>query len=299
MNAPGRAAPDPHARRRGAVLVMVLVLGLVGSSLAVVALRASAAGARAASIYLDEVRAEELGQAATDLVAVRMLQPDPQARRAGAFAVRFADALVEVDYVAETARIDLSAASPELLAALIESAGEAPSTARLVADRFVDWRDPDQVRRPSGAEAEDYARAGRSGPADRPFGHVAELDRVLGVPSGLAARLAPALTVASGEAGVDPTIAGRPVIRALMGGDDRRVEAFVARREAGFRRRDELLSFFPSAARGFVAAGPGRAVRADIRVTVRDRFRRRYEAVLTASGDGGMDARVVSWQSYR
>lgn len=281
-------------RRRGAVLLMVLVLAAAASSLAVVAMRSSATAARAASVYLDEVRTEQLGRAATDLIAARLQGTEPQVRRAGAFRARFADAEVEVNYVSENARVDLNAAPPELLAALFQAVGVRPTEARALADRVVDWRDADAVKRPSGAELEDYARAGRPGPGNRPFSHVAELAQVLDVPAGVRDAVLPFVTVASGQAGVDPTLAGRPVVKALMGGDERRTDLFVAARAAGFESRQAILGAFPTASQAFVGLEPGRAVRASIRVVARGRFERRYEAVVGAA-EGGLDVPVIAW----
>jgi general secretion pathway protein K len=282
---------------RGAVLLMVLIFGAAASSLAVTAMRSSSAGVRAATVYLDEVRAEELGRAAVDLIAARLASAEPGVRRAGAFAVPFADAVVEVSYIGETARVDLNAAPPELLAALFQAAGASPTEARLYADRIVDWRDPDDTKRPSGAEAEDYARAGLPPPGNRNFVHLAELDQVLGLPAGMRQAIAGAVTVASGKAGVDPTISGRLVVRALSGGEERRADTFIGRRGAGFERREEIVAAFPSSSRTFIDLDPGRAVRATIRVVVRGRFERRFEAVVGSEG-GGIDVQVVSWQSY-
>ncbi|MEJ1159969.1 general secretion pathway protein GspK [Prosthecomicrobium sp. N25] len=284
--------------RRGAVLLMVLVLGLVASSVTVVALRASSAGVRSATVFVDEMRAEALGQAATDLVAAAVASGRPDAARAGAFRSRFADGEAIVEYRAETARVDLNLAAPELMTTLFEAAGAEPRVARELADRVVDWRDPDSAKRPSGAERDDYRAAGRSGPANRPFSHMAEVEGVLGMGRGLLARLAPAVTVASGSARVDPILADPLVVLALMGGDRRRTEDFLALRRQPFARMEDVTAPFPNASRAFIGLDGGKAVRAAIRIVLRDGFERRYEAVV-GGAEAGAGPSVLAWESVK
>jgi general secretion pathway protein K len=288
--------PDP---RRGAVLLMVLVLGLVAASLTVVAMRASSAGIRSASVFLDEIRAETLGHAAIDLVAAQVLSGVGEAKRAGALRGRFADGEVSVQYRSEMARVDLNEAPPELLTLLFEAAGAEPAMARQMADRIVDWRDTDSTKRPSGAERDDYAASGRAGPANRPFSHLSEVDGVLGMTGQMMRRIAPAVTVSSGNPKVDPLLADPLVVLALMGGDRRRTESFLEARQKPFERTAEVTNPFPNAGRTHIGLEGGKAVRAEIRVVARSGFERRFEAILGTTAESGVDVPVFSWQSYR
>lgn len=295
---PGDRSGDP---RRGAVLLMVLILGLFASALTVVALRAGSAAARSASVYLDEIRAEQLGQSATDLIAARLAGDEAEAKRAGAFQARFLEGVVEVAYVSEAGRIDLNLAEPELIAALFQGLGAEPSVARTVADRVVDWRDEDNEKRPSGAEQEDYRRAGLAGPANRPLSHVSELDQILAsidLDPAVAQAARSLVTVSAGTARIDPGIAPPLLIRALMGGEGGRAESYLASRTAGFARARDATEAFPNAIRKFVGFEPAQAVRATVRVTLKDGFRRSYEAVVKA--DRADDkVTVESWRSLR
>jgi hypothetical protein len=120
----------------------------------------------------------------------------------------------------ESGRIDLNAASDELIEALatvaVEAAGREPQAALPLAHAILDWRDPDRERRLAGAEARDYASAGGiARPRDGPFRFVAELRSVRGVDEALHAVLAPALSVHHGAELplIETTI---PLVRAAL-----------------------------------------------------------------------------------
>ncbi|WP_237481970.1 hypothetical protein, partial [Lichenibacterium dinghuense] len=131
-----------------------------------------------------------------------------------------------------------------------------------------------------------------------------------GLPDAVARRLLPSLTVSSGAATVDPVLADRTVLLALLGSDER-VDDYVRRREAGFGDKDSALALLPVPSRDFVAFDDVPAVRAVARVRVANRYERRYEFVLAppastppvaapdaGDGAGGRSAApvVVSWR---
>src|SRR5262249_41478077 len=101
----------------------------------------------------------------------------------------------------EAGKVDLNAASDRLLQALLAGVGVPASQA--TADAIMDFRDDDSIKRPQGAEREEYRAAGRPGPKNAPFSVVEELEQVLGVDSALAARLRPHVTVYTGQPGID------------------------------------------------------------------------------------------------
>jgi general secretion pathway protein K len=280
---------------RGAVLLMVLLLGAFASTLVVVALRSTGAAARATAVFTDEMQAEELGRSAADMLAGYVSTPDPATRRTGAFTATLAGAEVQVAYVNETARIDINAAKPELLAALFRAYGVDASAATGLAERVVDYRDGDNEKQPMGAELEDYRRAGRPAPANRPFEQTSEIAAVLGMPPALAKAVAPLLTTVSESEQVDPTMASEAIVRVLMDNDAERTERFLARRAAGFERAQDVAGFFPTPVRGLIGFEPGKGLRAIVTVRVRGRFERRYEAVL-ALGQTALQTHVASWQ---
>lgn len=76
--------------------------------------------------------------------------------------------------------IDVNAASEELLhdffAGLVSSSDRADSLTQAI----LDWRDPDDVPRPLGAEREWYEREGRTLPSNGPLSNVRELQYIRG-----------------------------------------------------------------------------------------------------------------------
>src|SRR5439155_26959058 len=77
------------------------------------------------------------------------------------------DAAVVVTAVDESAKIDLNMApDPLLKSALLNIGGLDDQATAKVLDSIGDWRDPDDFRRPNGAEEADYRAAGlKYGPA--------------------------------------------------------------------------------------------------------------------------------------
>ena len=112
--------------------------------------------------------------------------------------------------------VDLNAAPPERLAALITALGLDPDEAARLSDNIADWRDEDGLARLHGAERTDYVAAHMSGPGNRPFEVETELASVLGATPPLVACLAPYLTVFSGAPEVEPS-AAPPSLRGLLG----------------------------------------------------------------------------------
>jgi len=194
--------------------VLWLMLALAVIAAAVGGREREAAGTRAAVAW----------QTRLDLV-IRALLPellDGLARGelvAGARLVRtFGEIRVEVAIGGESGRVDLNAAPPALLDALLAAHGVPAARREALRDALLDWRDADDLVRLAGAEAAAYRRAGRPGPANRPFYHPAELIDVLGFDEELVRRLWPDITTATGRASVEPALAS-PALRRTLGVD--------------------------------------------------------------------------------
>jgi hypothetical protein len=163
-------------------------------------------------------------------------------------------------------RLDLNRASPEALRTLLGDS---------LADAVLDWRDPDDVARPLGAEGDWYRAQRRVLPRNAPLGDVAELRLVRGFDSATVQRLEPLLTT-SGDVEVDLNAAPRAVLATLPGLDAAAIATIVARRgSAPIRSTDELLTVLPQASRAAVLERyqefAGRAVYAPSRVVLRVR----------------------------
>jgi hypothetical protein len=133
------------------------------------------------------------------------------------------------------------------LAALPLDAGAADR----LAERIVDWRDPDAFRRVRGAEHDDYVRTGaRRLPANADFSRVDELRDVDGMTPELFARIAPFVTVL-GAGQINVNTAPRAVLLSLPGVGDESVAAIVRAQHSRrpIRSIEELTTMLSSGAR--------------------------------------------------
>jgi general secretion pathway protein K len=144
--------------------------------------------------------------------------------------------------------IDLNAASEQLLTDLFAVAGGVErAVATTLAQRVLDWRDPDEQPRPSGAENAAYAAARspfrtRGGPFEAPE----DLLQVLGVDFDLYVKLRRFVTVHQrGSGRVSPVSAPLPVLRILARGNAQLAIAYARARAASGGLADS--SRFPSA----------------------------------------------------
>ncbi|MES2859299.1 MAG: type II secretion system minor pseudopilin GspK [Pseudomonadota bacterium] len=205
---------------RGAALLLVMWLILLLSGL----VAGYAMSARIESLQGNglarSVGAREVARAGIEIAVSRLGNPDPAQRwvpDGRGNAISFEGASIDVAVRDETGKIDLNAASADLLAALLRGLGEPQGSATRLAGAILDWRDDDTLTQPSGgAEDADYASAGLAwGAKDAPFETVAEVEQVLGMRPGLYAEAAPYLTVYTGTAMPDAAFADGMVLAAM------------------------------------------------------------------------------------
>lgn len=246
--------------QRGIALITVLWLLLLLSVIAAGTLRGARTETNLARNGAEAAAARALAEAGVARALLALSDPvieDGWRHDGSPRSWPFAAGSVEISIQDSAGRIDLNRAPVALLAGLARAAGLEPGPATALADAIADFRDRNELRRLNGAEDGDYRTAGQPwGAKDAPFDRVAELARVLGMTPELMARLRPAVTVASGREGIDPTIAPRAALLALPGVDAQEVEAFVARRDDPGRAAGPLTTapqaFLASGARGRV-----------------------------------------------
>lgn len=216
---------------RGVALLLVLWLVALFAALVGGFARTAQMERLQGSVLRDGVVAGEAARAGIEYALVRVGADDRRLRwipdgRDNPW--QFGDAVVTVRIVDEMGKVDLNAAQPPLLAALLRQVGVAPGDADRLAGAIADWRDPDSLNQPSGgAEDDDYAAAGRPyGAKDAPFESIAEVEQVLGMTPPIYAKLEPFLTVFSGNNTPDASYAS-PEVLAAMGLD---AAGIVARR---------------------------------------------------------------------
>ena len=243
---------------RGIALIVVLwltvLIAVIGSSFAY-SMRGEALAARN-TMSLAQARAAADG--AIERTAFELSRPRISADvwNADGQPHAFSDGDIALTATAydESARIDLNAGSEALLKGLLQNVGGLdPETAQRTLDAILDWRDPDDLKRPNGAEAPEYRAAGsKYVPTNAPFESVGELQRVLGMTPSLMARLVHTLTVYSRQQGVNLANAPRDVLLALPGVTAEQVDAFIAAREDALKNRLPIPPFPPG--QGFAAA---------------------------------------------
>jgi general secretion pathway protein K len=290
----GRTAPR-HAQS-GIALVLVLwltvLLTVIASGFAF-SMRSEALAARNA-LSLAQARAAADG--AVERVAFELQRPripDAWAPDGAPHTWQDGDVSITGSAVDEASRIDINVAPDALLKSMLIAQGIDDDKAAHLADAIADWRDPDDLKRPNGAEDADYRAAGlKYGPANGPFETVAELSRVLGMTADLYARLAPIVTVYSRQPGVNPLTASREVLLALPNATPEAVDAYLTQRTAAIAAKQPVPPFPPVQAY-LSGAIPVWRIRAEAMTPDGVTFAR--EAVLRPSADPQRPLIALAW----
>lgn len=238
---------DAHQRQdRGFALLLVLwsmaLLGLIAASFATTT-RTNALIVRNA---VDNAAARALADGGVMLAIYNLLDPDRQdAWRADGTIHRIdmETGQISVQVVDEGGKIDLNADTRPLLAAVLQNLGLPEPDAMALADAIADFRDPDDIPGPRGAERADYRRAGTvSLPPNRPFASVAELLDVMGMTTEVFTRIEPFVTVHSGVETINPMTAPGDLLLALTGADALAMDDFLAARGAPDSGTDDIFN---------------------------------------------------------
>lgn len=270
--------------RDGFILISVLgalivLAGLVGAVSYLV--RTAVVGAAAVK---QDLTADALTRSGIELAGYELFMLRRPAASVNAQRIRLNDGVVTLFARAESGRIDLNGAPPELLASAWASIGAPGMRPETFAARVVDYRDEDEEpSKDGGAEAAQYAAAGPNRlPANAPFEQVDELQNVLGVTLSAARALAPLMTVHNPAGKLSVFETSPAVLRALPGG------ASLVDRVASIRARppqdveNGLEAALGDAAKflSLETAPTAFSVRVEIE---RDGARRTTDVILTAS----------------
>ncbi len=282
---PAEASMRPLAsRQRGVALVLVLwvsvLLTVVASSFIVerrtetIIMRNSASLARAEA-------AADAGVARGIYDMYRSDNAPDRWRRDGTVQEWSFDSIpVRVELRDESAKIDINTASEALLRGLLVSSGLKDEEAARLIDAILDWRDPDSLKRPNGAEEPDYRDAGLAyKPANSAFQAIEELQLVLGMRPDLYRRLAPSITVFSRQQGVNPQIASRDVLLAIPGVTPEIVDRYIADREEA-RSQGLPLPTLPQAGAFAIGSSMVSTIRSEARLEDGTVFVREAVALL-------------------
>jgi general secretion pathway protein K len=289
------------SRQRGIAFVVVLwLLALLAILLGSFALLSRSESLQARH-YHDATRARYFAEAGIAHAAYSLAFPDQSLRwvpDGRPYEVPYRDAELAIRITDESGKIDLNAADEVLLSSFFQVMGLDLMDASALAAAIIDWRDPDDLVSISGAEAGEYEAAGRDyGPANAPFVTIAEVQQVLGMSYALFERIAPMLTVYSGQP--QPSLAFAPpeLLQALYG-----LDAGLARQLVELREQYDPASGMPPPLLpdGTPAVAPGGtgtySVRA--RATLPNGAWTELDAVIRLGGGGlsGLAYSVLRWQ---
>lgn len=272
---------------RGIALVMTLwvliLLGLIAASF----LRDSRLGTNLARNITENAKAEALADAGVNRAMLGLLDTDPKTGwRANGMPHQFAfgGGVIEIRIFDETAKVDLNRAPAPILLGLLKAAGLDDNRASSLADAINDFRDPDNERRPNGAEDPDYLAAGmEAGAKDAPFEDTEELMQVLGMTHELYVKISPYVTVYSNRSRVNLLTASDFVLNAIPNLTPEQIKKIQADRLQATqlqRVQSEVVT-----------------VRAEAKTGTGGVFVR--EAVLKRGGEAATPFQILSWRQGR
>ena len=247
----------------------------------------------AVSVNDDSVQAQALVSASLELTAYRLVTTRREDRPTrGAFSFRLGRANADVDFRSEAARVDLNMAPKELLSGLFTALGASYDNAQQYADRVIGWRTAPSADA-TDKETSLYRAAGLPyGPRGGPFGDIAELSLVLGIPPALVEAAMPYVTVYSGRAEINIRDAAPIVIAAIPGMTPARLTTFLGGASALAAQSDTAQL---GDLQNMVTTEGSKAMRVTVRVRF-DSGRRIVSQAVILVGGSEKPYRVLWWQ---
>ncbi|MCB1554467.1 MAG: general secretion pathway protein GspK [Xanthomonadales bacterium] len=212
-----------RTRQSGIAFLLVLwLLALLAIVLGAFALLARSERLMARQTF-EGAKARYAAEAGISQAVYALSWPDPAQRwmpDGRVYTFQFDDAEIEIEITDETGKLDLNQADQEILTRFFEVHGLETVDASALAAAVIDFRDPDDLITPGGAEDDDYEAAGLPyGAKDAPFDLVSEVQQVLGMSYALYQEIEPSLTVWSMQARPNPAFAPVDVLQAMPGMD--------------------------------------------------------------------------------
>jgi len=226
----------PGAAPRGVALLVVLwVIVLLGVLLGAFVISARTENLTTRFLF-DATRARYAAEAGLSLAVYQLRRPDPLNRWVAdgrVYEGTFDDAKLEISIVDEAGKVDINVADEATLFALMQAVGVEEPRARKLVDAIMDWRDADDLVRANGAEKLDYQAAGLSWePANTGFQTTGQIQQVLGMTYEIYERLAPYITVYTGQAQPSLGFSDAPVLQTVPGVTPEIAAQLVAQRRA-------------------------------------------------------------------
>ncbi len=278
--------------------VLVIVLWILAAFATLAAIYSAYAVTTAADIHApdDRLQAEASIGAGVEMTAFQQLAtPEPVRPSHGAFNMRVGRTNVAVRFQSEGARIDLNAASEDLLSGLFAAVGVDPASAKVYASRVIGWRTK-PAQNANSKEADLYAQLRVPyPPRQAPFEDVSELSLLPGLPPPVVERVLPFVTVFSGRPTVDVASAEPTVLSALPGMTPAILTAVLKARAGNSGDEKQLLAQLGPAVSGASVDRP-KTIRASIDVDFDNGRRVRAEVVLRPAETGKEPYDLLYWR---
>ena len=216
------------------MILVIWVIALMSVLLGSFALIARTENLQSRHMF-DTTAARYAAEAGLERAIFELRRPDPAQRWAGdgrPYEFQFDNALVHVELTDESGKIDINSAGDDILQQLFVSQGMALDQAAALSDAIQDWRDPDDIARPHGAEQSEYKSAGLSYvPRNAPYQTVSEVQQVLGMNYEIYSRIEPAITIYAGGAEPNAAYANKQALMALPGMTSELADQIIAQRQ--------------------------------------------------------------------
>lgn len=275
------------SKRRGSVLVLLLLVTALLAVLASVAADVVRAGRGSSRAYADSVRTELAMRSAIEHVVAEARVTLPQFE--GSHRIRSSDAEVVLTLHDEIGRIDINCAEPELLAGIFKVAGVSQDAAARYAAHIVEKRGDLEDQPHDGKAAPNAKRPGT------PFRHVSELAAGGQIPVAAVQAIQPFVTVTSGQPRINPMLALPPVILAIPGVDKNRLADFLDGRAKKIPYRQLITRL--GLVEKYATEANSPVARLDGEVRLRNGTLRRFNAVISVVPGDSKPYRILSWTS--
>ncbi len=288
-------------RQRGVAFVVVMwLMALLIILLGAFALLSRTEGIQARNLY-DTTVARYGAEAGIHEAALYLSVPDPQLRwipDGREYQIGFDGMLVSLRITDESGLVDLNTADQNMLTELFQGSGVEQDQAAALAAAIQDWRDPDDLVSPNGAEDAEYDAEGYAwGPKNAPFDMVSELLQVLGMTQEIYDRVEAAVTVYGGQSRPNLAFAPLEVLMAIPGMSAELAQQIIEARHAWDPNSGMAPPMLPDGTALMAQGGTG-TYSIESRATLPNGTWTQVDATIRLGGGGvsGMAFTVLRWQ---
>lgn len=292
VSAPVRPRPArrPAARAAGIALILVLWVLVLLTIMAGSFVYVVHGNTRLAANIVGAARAQALADGGVERGVFELLGPPGDPARwtpdGQPHVFTLAGTPVRVTLTYESGKIDINLAPVPLLAGLLQSVGLPADRAAALAQAIDAWRQP--------AAQAGLASAQPGDPQRGKFQSIDALQSVPGVTPELFRRLAPLITVYSGQPGVNTAIAPAGVLLALPGADPAQVQAYLAQRRQDWANRQPVPAFPQAGSYGNAQTVAYVGVRSEVELADGVGFIR--DAVVQITNQRGNPFAYLAWR---